>query len=131
MTVKVLVISENREDLNRICQALHRDHFQTTKISSPAELDQIAESQSCQAAILDLDTMPVNNRLIKKISRQNPLLRIIGLSTRPYHPELREAISKHMYACIHKPIDFDELLFWVKSVYENLTKKEKQDRDRV
>lgn len=131
MEVEVLVINGKRDDLNRICEALHREHFQTREISSPEELDRISGSHSCLTAILDLDNMPVDNQLIKNISRRNPLLRIIGLSTRPYHPELKEAISKHMYACIQKPIDFDELLYWVKSVHENYTKKGTRDHEEA
>jgi DNA-binding NtrC family response regulator len=127
MEVKILVINGDREELHMICEGLHQNHFQTIPISSLEELDQIIEFQACQAAVLDLDTMPVDNQLIKQINRRNPTIRIIGLSTRPYHPELKEAISKHMYACIHKPIDFDELLLWVKSVYEGFTERKEKE----
>ena len=127
MELKVLVINGNKKDLHNICKELHREHIQTVAISSSAELNTVWGSQAFQAAILDLDSMPVNNQLIKDISRQNLSRPIIGLSIRSYHPELKEAISKHMYACIQKPIDFDELLFWIKSIYENHTKRREHE----
>jgi hypothetical protein len=39
-------------------------------------------------------------------------------SAKRFHPELQDAIQHHIYACLNKPVDPDELLFWVKSVYE-------------
>jgi hypothetical protein len=66
--------------------------------------------------ILDLDTLPVNNRLFRTLRRTNPAVCIIGLSSRPFHPELEEAMSQHIYACLSKPLDEEELFYWVKSL---------------
>lgn len=41
----------------------------------------------------------------------------IGISSRAFHPELEEVVSNHIYECISKPIDEDELVFWIKSLF--------------
>jgi len=37
----------------------------------------------------------------------------------PFHPELEEAMSKHIHASLVKPVDDEELLYWLKSICEN------------
>jgi hypothetical protein len=38
------------------------------------------------------------------------------MSKNPFHPELKDAICYHIYACINRPIDPDELFYWLKSI---------------
>jgi hypothetical protein len=42
-----------------------------------------------RAVILDLDTLPVDNRLFRTLRKTNPGVCIIALSNRPFHPELK------------------------------------------
>jgi len=37
--------------------------------------------------------------------------------------ELKEAISKHIFACLRKPVDSNELLYLLKTIFENGTKQ--------
>jgi len=71
---------------------------------------------SCQLLILDLDSISVDKNLFRKLKRKHPSLYIVGLSSRPFHPELEEAMSRHIYACLSKPVDEEELVFWIKSL---------------
>jgi hypothetical protein len=41
---------------------------------------------------------------------------VFGLSKILYNPELKEAICCHLFACLKKPVDSDELLYWLKSI---------------
>jgi DNA-binding response OmpR family regulator len=66
--------------------------------------------------LLDLDHLSVDNRYIRELSRQQPKLSIIAVSSRTFHPELEEALSSHISACLVKPVDIDELLFWLRSL---------------
>ena len=43
------------------------------------------------------------------------------LSFDKFHPELKDAICYHIYACLNKPIDPDELLYWLKCIQEDDT----------
>jgi len=78
-------------------------------------LEKNVRAGACQAVILDLDSLPVDNRLLRNLRRKDPSVRIIVLSSRRFHPELEEAMSTHIYACLSKPVDSEELIYWLKS----------------
>ena len=49
-------------------------------------------------AILDLDGLSVDNRFFRDLKRINPSVVFIALSSRPFHPELKESLCDHIYA---------------------------------
>ena len=85
-------------------------------------IDSVHERKPLKELILDLDSLPVNNRLFRELKKKNPRLHIVGLSSRPFHPELEEAMSRHISSCLTKPVDMEELLYWLKSVCQEETK---------
>ena len=87
----------------------------TRKVSSLGEL---IESNQYVAVIVDIDSVSVNNRTIRDLALKYPGLCFLCTSKDRFHPELKDAICYHIYACLNKPIDPDELIFWIKSIYE-------------
>ena len=69
--------------------------------------------------MIDLDDLPVAKNFFRELKEIDPSLNIMGLSSRSFHPELEDAISKYIYACLRKPVDTDELLYLLKSIYKN------------
>jgi DNA-binding NtrC family response regulator len=67
-------------------------------------------------ALIDLDSFPAGNRFFRDMRALRPDLRIFVVSARPFHPELSEAMSRHICACFRKPPDPDEVLSWLKAV---------------
>ena len=114
----ILVVSANEQHCLELCAALEGEDYSIQLLNSLEHLARTTNGCDCRLAILDLDSLPVNNRLIKKLKRKNPSLRIIGFSSRSFHPELQEAMSSHIYACLGAPVDEEELVFWVKSSLE-------------
>jgi hypothetical protein len=47
---------------------------------------------------------------------ENAELCVIGVSSRRFHPELEESMRTHISACLSKPVDEGELLYWLKSI---------------
>jgi hypothetical protein len=70
-------------------------------------------------AILDLDGLSVDNRFFRDLKRINPSVVFIALSSRPFHPELKESLCVHIYACIRKPYDPMELFYLLKTIFIN------------
>jgi len=66
--------------------------------------------------LVDLDTIPADTAFFKKIKKVYPAFDILTISSRSFHPELKDALSTHIYACLNKPIDEDELLFCITSL---------------
>ena len=115
MQEPIVVVDADDEQRQKLCAALERMRYQTCPLQSLANLGgEIGEGER-RVLILDLDTIPVDNRFFRGLKRENPGVCIIGLSSRTFHPELEEAMSKHIHACLAKPVDEEELVFWVKS----------------
>lgn len=115
----ILLVDADKAECKKLCALLESKNYRTVASNSLSNLEASVEEGGHQVVIFDLDTLPVDNHFIMGLIRQNPGVRIMGLSSRPFHPELKEAISKHFYACLYKPVDVDELLYWLKSIWEN------------
>lgn len=115
----IVVVDGDEERCRGLCATLEREHFATAALHSLLNLEREIQEAGRRVIILDLDTLPVNNRLFKTLRKTNPGVCIIALSNRPFHPELKEAMSQHIYACLSKPLDDEELIYWLKSICEN------------
>jgi DNA-binding NtrC family response regulator len=112
----VVVVDGDEVQCRNLCSVLEREQYSITALHSLHNLEEEIRDSGRRAVILDLDTLPVDNLLFRTLRRTNPGVCIIGLSRRPYHPELEEAMSRHVYACLGKPVDEEELIFWLKSL---------------
>ncbi len=74
---------------------------------------------SCLAVLLDLDTISLDNRAIRTLTVSNPQVGFLCISSRRFHPELKEALSCHIFACLNKPVDPDELTYWIRCIEES------------
>jgi DNA-binding NtrC family response regulator len=79
-----------------------------------AELKDNLKKGSWLAVVLDLDAAAVDNRTIRDIAISSPDVPLLCLSRAKFHPELKDSISSHVYACLTKPVDRDELDYWLK-----------------
>jgi DNA-binding NtrC family response regulator len=114
----VIVVDENKSESEELCSALQQENYPTVSLNSLADLEKRIQETASSVVILDLDNLPVNNQFIRHLKHQKDNVYIMGLSSRPFHPELEEAVSTHLYACLGKPVDTDELIYWLKSVDE-------------
>ena len=118
MHERIGVVDGNKEASQALCTALEHYHYLATPLSSLSNLEAGIRESGVQVVILDLDSFPVNNRIIRDLRRQNPDVHVIGLSSRTFHPELQEAMRTDISACLGKPIDVEELIYWLKSICE-------------
>jgi DNA-binding NtrC family response regulator len=125
----IMVVDADKTESRDLCNALERDNYHAIAIHSLGNLEEKIRETACKVVILDLDTLPVDNRFITDLRRQNPGLPIIGLSSRPFHPELKEAMSSHICACLGKPPDLDELIYCVRSFWQDGATSKEGERD--
>ena len=118
MKKKILVMNANAQECTSLCTLLNQHHFLTISADSIPELEINFINSGCAAAILDIDTIPVSNRILKELSVKHPDVPILCISTKRFHPELQDAMRHYIFACLNKPIDPDELFFWLKSICE-------------
>ena len=120
----VLVVAGDREPGHEVCSLLKELDYATTLILSLKDLEQEPQEDPEVAVILDLDTVPVNNQFLRGLGKMHPQLHLLGISELSYHPGLEEIIGSHLLACLVKPLDVEELCFWLKSISEHLSNPE-------
>lgn len=112
----IVVLSANAEEGTKLCELLDQRQFHATPVDSIPKLEKHVQENDCQLVLIDLDTLSMDTTGFRKLKRMKPSLNIIGLSSRSFHPELKEAMSNHIYACLNKPVDEDDLMFCIKSL---------------
>lgn len=118
MKKRIAVLDADQKECRRLCNLLGKNQYPTIPIYSIQYLEANLKQSDCLAVILDIDTISVDNRSIRDLTIRFPGVYFFCLSERPFHPELHDAICYHIYACMNKPVDPDELLYWIKCIFE-------------
>jgi DNA-binding response OmpR family regulator len=116
---EVAVLETNQKLSENICALLSDHQYAVALLSSFSDLDSYLAQRECRAVILDLDTLAIDNRILRDFKRKNPEINLIAFSKRQYHPELEEALRNYISVCLTKPVNPDELFYWLRCVFEN------------
>ena len=117
----IVVVDADQDQCRRFCTLLEKDQYATIPLHSTRYLAANIRQSNCQAVIIDIDTVPVDNRTVRELTIKFPDVYFFCLSEQSFHPDLKDAICYHIYACINKPVDPDELFYFLRSIYENET----------
>jgi len=116
---EVVVLDTDRKQCKSLCDLLTDHEYMSTAMNSLIKMDHYLGDSDCRAIILNLDNVSVTNKSLKQLKRKNPSVSIIAFSERQFHPELEEALREYISVCLAKPVDPDELTYWLKTIYEN------------
>ena len=119
MKKSIIVIDANKDQREAFCELLKESPFKARVLDSSHKLEHHIKHTGCRAVFWDIDTVPVDNRTMRALTLKFPNVYFFCLSKHAIHPELRDAISRHIYACLNRPIDMDELYYWLGSIEEN------------
>ena len=119
MEEAIVVVDANPDEVRELCTVLERQHYRATALNSLELLKKYLKKSGCRVILLDLDSFSVDSRFVRELLRDNSELAIIALSSRTFHPELKEAMSTQISACLNKPLDADELYYWLRSICGN------------
>jgi len=125
MEKDLIVLDADQRQSHQLCTLLETRQFRTKPIDSIDRLKDCLSECDYLSVFIDIDTISVDNRTIRDLTIRFPSVYFFCLSERPFHPELHDAICYHIYACINKPVDPDELFFWLRSIEENETNSSK------
>lgn len=112
----VILISRKSDELHEIRQTLEENRYAAHVVENIASLDKALAEMSADCVILDLDALDIDNPTIRKLTIQYPRIYFLCMSKNRFHPELKDAICYHIYACLTKPLDHDELLYWLRCI---------------
>jgi DNA-binding response OmpR family regulator len=122
----VILVDPDEDHSNALCSILKVADYEPYSVSSLSEATSNLKTQRHSALIIDLDHSSPDNRLLRKLRQEHPTLCLIGLSSRSFHPELEEALSKYIDACFAKSAGYEELLYWLKAVLDPTSHKNKE-----
>jgi DNA-binding response OmpR family regulator len=118
LVTPILVVSADPSLAQQMIDLLQDKPFAIAHCKSAATAADKLTSGPTGIVIFDLDQADLDERYFRQLARMKGLC-IMGLSDRPFHPDLKEAIGRHLLACLRKPIDADELLFFIDSAAKN------------
>jgi len=116
---EVIVLDSDTKQNQNLCALLTENTYSATPMSSMANMEQYIADSECRAVVLNLDSISVTNRALRDLKRKKPLINIIAVSKRQFHPELEEALREYISVCLADPVDTDDLAYWLKTVFDN------------
>ena len=116
MEKSVIVLDADKQRCSELCAMLDKWQYRATPMHSLPKLENYMQKSPCDVVIMDIDSVEVDNRTIRNLRSRNPEVFLLCLSKDRFHPELHEALSSHIFACINRPIDQDELSYWLRSI---------------
>ena len=116
----VAVMGTDAEDVAAICDIIEEGTYRTAICRDLDELKSLL-ADPCMAAILDIDSVPLDNRAIRSLTNSHPATCFLCTSRERFHPDLQNAIRDHLFACLHKPVDADELHYFLRCIRNELT----------
>lgn len=121
MQRSIIVASSDTTQHDEVMRAAMAHACDVVSCRSLMDLERQVHRGSAAIVILDMDALPVDNRFFRNLTKACPEIRILALSNKTFHPELKESISSYIHACLAKPIDPDELGFWLRSIQRDGT----------
>lgn len=118
MNKEIVVTSKSKAQGKELSSLLREEGFTATHVPSISALERHLEKETCLVVIIDIDSLRPDNRTVRRLTIRHPGTYFLGLSKNTYNPELREAICYHIYACLRKPVDPDELFYWLRCISE-------------
>lgn len=117
MKKKVVVLDPDDGHCHTLRTILKIEGYQVFSMGTLKKMEACIRSNDCSVAMIDIDAIAVDNRTLRDLTLKYPGVYFLCLSEDRFHPELREALCHHVYACINKPVDPGEIRFWLKSIF--------------
>ena len=115
----IIIVGKNKSEGNRVIKLIDEKKYKGITVNSISTLEKLLLKKAYMAVLIDIDTIPVKNRELRDLTLKFPESSFLCMSKDKYHPKLKEAICYHIYACINKPVNSDELFFLLRSIRDD------------
>jgi len=117
--LSIVILDSDNDHYLGLCAMLEEKRYRAIQMPSLESMQKYLQKNTCLAVILDIEHESVDNRIIRNLTMNYPAVYFFGMSKRHYNPELREAICYHIFVCLNKPVNPDELYYWLRSIDED------------
>ncbi|MBC8439414.1 MAG: hypothetical protein H8D87_06995 [Deltaproteobacteria bacterium] len=115
----IVIVGKDDYGYQSLTQLLQEEAYNGIIVKSIPALEVYLSENECMAVLIDIDTVPVENRTVRELTIKYPQSPLLCMSDTKYHPDLKETICYHVYACINKSIDPDELFYLLRSIRDD------------
>ena len=107
----IAILGKDKQDYRDLCAFLSDENYFASAVCSFDNLEELIRNEKYHVLLLDIDAVNTNKNLFRNLKKVQPLLKILCISERTFHPELADIMNNYIYACLKKPVDEDELIF--------------------
>ncbi|MBU0464460.1 MAG: hypothetical protein KKD21_04615 [Proteobacteria bacterium] len=115
----IIIVGENEQECRGLINLIEEEKYKGITVKTISALKAYLSEKKCMVVLIDIDTVPVENRELRELTIKYSQNSFLCMSNDKYHPELKEAICYHIYACINKPVNPDELFFLLRSIRDD------------
>lgn len=115
----ILIANSDSVEATLLADMIHTAGCRSRSCRSLADLMAVLSDVSFMAVILDIDNLDIDNRTIRSLTLAYPDVCFLCTSHERFHPELKEALRDHIFACLTKPVDPEEMVYWIRCIREN------------
>jgi DNA-binding NtrC family response regulator len=116
--LKVAVVDADKQNCRAICALMEQANIPVASMHTLKVLSDYLKREPVAVLLIDLDTLLVDNTFFRSLKKQYPKLHIFCLSSHTHHPGLEEAMGAHICASLAKPLNSEELFYWLKAIAE-------------
>jgi DNA-binding NtrC family response regulator len=116
---RVLFVSGDPAEGTRMTSLLEESGYLGEALGAIEELEAHLARGAFLAVILDLDSLAVDNPSMRRLAQRFSEVCFFCSSRTNYHPELQEAIRMLFFACLPRPVNPDELAYWLRCASEH------------
>ena len=116
MKRSVVVLTRNPADSVGLSEIIVAHRLVALPLSCLDAVEGALDGGEVLAIIIDLDGFTIDNRFIRRLKGRFPDTTILLASSRREHPHLETAMVEYVYACLVKPIDPEEIGYWLKCI---------------
>lgn len=115
----ILIANTDLEETTLLADLIHSAGYRSRACGSLTDLNKALSDSPFLAVVLDIDSLDIDNRTIRRLTSAYPDVCFLSTSRGRFHPELQEAMRDHIFASITKPVDPDEVAYWIRCIRDH------------
>lgn len=116
---QIIIANSDRDESGQLADMIRSTGCRCRLCHSLNEMMTALEDSPALAVVLDIDSLDMDNRAIRSLTLAYPDTCFLCTSRERFHPELKEALCYHIFACINKPVDPEEMVYWIRCIRDN------------
>lgn len=119
MKLPILVLEGGSSHVASIYESVLALGYGAQRFGTWGDLLKSLQYSKTPVLLLDLDTAGLGWTELRQLRKLNTPVYLLTFSQNPFHPEIKENSWTDIFASLAKPVDPDELGFWLRSIEQN------------